>query len=180
VARCLGWAFLEEVWVVIYIAPSTHHNHFHDFADIPLSESAINPSKLQPWWAVGKRWMTICARSHVFQSFCRSWWFQRDVSGGPTSNQSLDESHQLADLPPPILNRTERRTQALKSYLSNAGRYWYPGSISVRHGDAGDAVASLTLKNWSLFGQIFSKFGQSTQLHSYVSAVVSVFQTKAK
>jgi len=34
-------------------------------------------------------------------------------------------------------------------------------SISVRHGDAGDAVASPTLKNWPLFGQ-------SIQLHSHV------------
>jgi len=39
--------------------------------------------------------------------------------------------------------------------------------ISVRHGDAGDAVASPTLKNWPLFGQKFSKFGQSVQLHSH-------------
>jgi len=30
--------------------------------------------------------------------------------------------------------------------------------ISVRHGDAGDAIASPTLKNWPLFGQKFSKF----------------------
>jgi len=33
--------------------------------------------------------------------------------------------------------------------------------ISVRHADAGDAVASPTLKNWPLFGQKVSKFGQS-------------------
>jgi len=52
--------------------------------------------------------------------------------------------------------------------------------ISVRHGDAGDAVASPTLKNWPLFGQNFSKFGQSVQLHSHVSEVVSIFQTEAK
>jgi len=41
--------------------------------------------------------------------------------------------------------------------------------ISVRHGDAGDAFASLTLKIWPLFGQKFSKFGQIIQLHSHVS-----------
>jgi len=49
--------------------------------------------------------------------------------------------------------------------------------ISVQHGDA---VASPMLKNWPLFGQKFSKFGQSTQLHSHVSEVVSTFQTKKK
>ena len=55
-------------------------------------------------------------------------------------------------------------------------------SISVRHEDAGDAVASPTLKNWPLFGQKFSKFGQNIQLHSHVSEVglVSIVQTKAK
>ena len=53
-------------------------------------------------------------------------------------------------------------------------------AISVRDGDAGDAVASPTLKNWPLFGKKFSKFGQSIQLHSHVSEVVSIFQTKAK
>jgi len=52
--------------------------------------------------------------------------------------------------------------------------------ISVRHGDAGDAVASPTLKNWPLFGQKFSTFGQSMQLHSHVSDVASIFPTKAK
>jgi len=45
--------------------------------------------------------------------------------------------------------------------------------ISVQHEDAGDAVASPTLKNWPLFGQ-------SIQLHSHVSEVVSIIQTKAK
>jgi len=45
--------------------------------------------------------------------------------------------------------------------------------ISVRHGDAGDAVASLKLKNWPLFGK-------SIQVHSRVSEVVSIFPTKAK
>jgi len=39
--------------------------------------------------------------------------------------------------------------------------------ISVRQGDAGDAVASPTMKNWPFFGQKFSKFGQSIQLHSH-------------
>jgi len=39
------------------------------------------------------------------------------------------------------------------------------GHISIRHGDA---VASPTLKNWLLFGQKFSKYGQSIQLHSHV------------
>jgi len=53
-------------------------------------------------------------------------------------------------------------------------------TISVQHGDAGDAFASPTLKNWPLFWQKFSKFGQSIQLHSHVSEVLSIFQTKAK
>jgi len=57
---------------------------------------------------------------------------------------------------------------------------YYLCSISVRHGDAGDAVASPAVKNWSLFGQKFSKFGQSIQLHLQVSEVVSISQTKAK
>jgi len=52
-------------------------------------------------------------------------------------------------------------------------------TISVRHGDAGNAVASPMQKNWPLFGQKFSKFGQSIQLSSHVSQVVSIFQTKA-
>ena len=47
--------------------------------------------------------------------------------------------------------------------------------ISVRHGDAEDAVAFPTLRNWPLFGQKFSKFGQSIQLHSHVSEGVSIF-----
>ena len=41
-------------------------------------------------------------------------------------------------------------------------------AISVWHGDAGDVVASPTLKNWPLSGQKFWKFGQSIQLHSHV------------
>ena len=53
-------------------------------------------------------------------------------------------------------------------------------TISVRHGDAGDAVASPKLKNWPLFGKNFSTFGQSIQLHSRVSEVESIFPTKAK
>jgi len=53
-------------------------------------------------------------------------------------------------------------------------------AISVWRGDAGDAVASPTPKNWLLFGQKFSKFGQSIQLHSHVHEVVSIFQTEAK
>jgi len=52
--------------------------------------------------------------------------------------------------------------------------------ISVRHGDAGDAVASPKPKNWPLFGQKFSTFGQSIQLHSRVNEVVSILPTKAK
>jgi len=56
---------------------------------------------------------------------------------------------------------------------------WH-NSISVPHWDAGDAVASPKLKNWPLFGQTFSTFGQSIQLHSRVSEVVSIFPTKAK
>jgi len=52
--------------------------------------------------------------------------------------------------------------------------------ISVGHRDAGDVVVSPTLKNWPLFGQKFSKFGQGMQLHSHVSEVVSIFQTEAK
>ena len=51
--------------------------------------------------------------------------------------------------------------------------------IGVRHGDAGDAIASPTLKNWPLFGQKFLKFEQSIQLNPHVSEVVSIFQTKA-
>jgi len=51
-------------------------------------------------------------------------------------------------------------------------------SISIRHGDAGDAVASPTMKHWPLFGQKFLKFGPSIHLHSHVSE--SIFQTKAK
>jgi len=39
-------------------------------------------------------------------------------------------------------------------------------NISIWHGDAGDAVTSPMLKNWPLFGQKFSKFGQ---LPSHVS-----------
>jgi len=53
-------------------------------------------------------------------------------------------------------------------------------TISVRHGDAGVAVASPKLKNWPLFGQKFSTFGQSMQLHSRVSEVVFIFPTKAQ
>jgi len=52
--------------------------------------------------------------------------------------------------------------------------------MSIRHWDAGDAVATPMLKNWPLFGQKFSTFGQSMQLHSHVSEVVSIFPTKAK
>jgi len=52
--------------------------------------------------------------------------------------------------------------------------------ISVRHGDAGDAVASPTLQNWPLFGQKFSNFGQSIQLHSHASEEVSIFKTETK
>jgi len=47
-----------------------------------------------------------------------------------------------------------------------------PVFISVRRGDA---VASPTLKNWPLFGKNFSTFGQSMQLHSHISEVVSMF-----
>ena len=53
-------------------------------------------------------------------------------------------------------------------------------AISVRHGDAGDVVASPKLKNWPLYGQKFSTFGQSIQLHSRGSEVVSIFPTKGK
>jgi len=53
-------------------------------------------------------------------------------------------------------------------------------STSIWHGDAGDAVASPTMKNWHLFEQKCSKFGQSIQQHSLVSEVVSIFQTKTK
>jgi len=52
--------------------------------------------------------------------------------------------------------------------------------LSVWHGDAGDAVASPNMKNWPLFGQKCLTFGQSIQLHSRVSEVVSIFPTKAK
>jgi len=37
--------------------------------------------------------------------------------------------------------------------------------ISVRHGDAGDAVASSKLKNWPLFGQKISILGKA---YSYI------------
>jgi len=53
-------------------------------------------------------------------------------------------------------------------------------NISVRHGDAGDAVASPTPQDRPLFGQKFSQFGQRIQLHSHVSEVASIFQTEAK
>jgi len=43
-----------------------------------------------------------------------------------------------------------------------------------------DALASSTLKNWPLFGQKFSTFGQSIQLYSHVSEVVSIYPTKTK
>jgi len=52
--------------------------------------------------------------------------------------------------------------------------------ISVWHGNAGDAVSSPKLKHWPLFGQKFSTFGQSIQVHSRVSEVASIFPTKAK
>jgi len=44
----------------------------------------------------------------------------------------------------------------------------------------GDAVVSPMLKNWPLFGQKFSTFGQSIQLLSHVSEVVSIFPSKVK
>jgi len=47
-------------------------------------------------------------------------------------------------------------------------------SISVRHGDAGDAVTSPTLENWPLFGQKFWTFGQIIQLHSHFAEAVSL------
>jgi len=53
-------------------------------------------------------------------------------------------------------------------------------TLSVWHGDAGEEVTSPTLRNWPLFGQKFSKFGQSILLHSHVSEVVSIFQTETK
>jgi len=36
------------------------------------------------------------------------------------------------------------------------------------------------LKNWPLFGQKFSTFGQSIQPHSHVNEVLSIFPTNAK
>jgi len=42
---------------------------------------------------------------------------------------------------------------------NSKGHKHYNGNRSVRHGDAGDAVASPMLKNWPLVGQKFSKFG---------------------
>jgi len=51
-------------------------------------------------------------------------------------------------------------------------------TIGLWHGDAGDAVASPTLKNWPLFGKKFSTFGQSMQLHSLISEIVSIFQLR--
>jgi len=53
-------------------------------------------------------------------------------------------------------------------------------TISVRHADAGDAVASPMLKNWPLFGQKISTLGQPTHLHSHISEIVYIFPTKAK
>jgi len=50
----------------------------------------------------------------------------------------------------------------------------------LRHGDAGDAVASPTLENWPLFGQKFSTFGQIIQLHSHLGVVVSILPATAK
>jgi len=52
--------------------------------------------------------------------------------------------------------------------------------INVQHGDAGDTVTSPKLKNWPLFGQKFSTFGQSVQLHSHINEVASIFPTNAK
>jgi len=56
----------------------------------------------------------------------------------------------------------------------------YLFSISVRYGDAGDAVASPTLENWPLFGQKCSAFGKIIQLHPYLSEVVSILPSMAK
>jgi len=53
-------------------------------------------------------------------------------------------------------------------------------SISVRHGDAGDAVTSPTLEKWLLFGQKFSTFGQIIQLCSRLSGVVSILSSTEK
>jgi len=46
-------------------------------------------------------------------------------------------------------------------------------SISVRHGDAGNTVASPTPKNWRLFGQKNSTFGQIEKLDSRLSNLES-------
>jgi len=52
--------------------------------------------------------------------------------------------------------------------------------ISVRHGDAGDAVASPTLEHWPLVGQKFSTFGQIIQLHSLLREVDSMLPSTAQ
>jgi len=64
-----------------------------------------------------------------------------------------------------------------KSYSAPQSQRRMRCNISVWRGGAGDEVASPTLKNWPLFGQKFSK---RIQLHSHVSEVVSIFQTRAK
>ena len=74
------------------------------------------------------------------------------------------------------------RTFSLELFWPSLGKFGQKSfaPISVQHGDAGDVVASPTLKNWPLFGKNFSRFGQSMQLHSHISEVVSIFPTKAK
>jgi len=48
-----------------------------------------------------------------------------------------------------------------------------PNTISVQHGDVGDAVASPTLENWPLFGKKFWKFEKIIQLHWHLTEAVS-------
>jgi len=82
---------------------------------------------------------------------------------------------------PLALHRQQPEKDKQNVHFAPSGKisaYAHAASISVRHGDAGDAVASPTLKNWPLFGQNFSKFEQSIQLHSHVSEVVSIFQIR--
>jgi len=53
-------------------------------------------------------------------------------------------------------------------------------TVSVRHGDAREAVSSPTLANRPLFGKIFSSFGQIIWLHSQSSGVVFILPSMAK
>ena len=70
----------------------------------------------------------------------------------------------------------KRTVTATLKFFIQLDKVW-PAGISVWHGDA---VTSPKLKNWPLFGQKFSIFGQSIQLHLRESELVSIIPTKAK